>query len=82
MTPTFSTIVNFSLKGILVKIHKLQFISSSESDESIAFPRLKKRLLQTKDETEKTFDVPSEEAIKKPFWKAKMTRLHWQENVA
>ena len=37
MTPTFSTVVNFSMKGILEKIHKLEFISSSESDNSILF---------------------------------------------
>jgi hypothetical protein len=49
--PPLSTVL--LIKGILEKIHKFQFISSGESDESIVFPRLKKRLLQTKDATDK-----------------------------
>jgi hypothetical protein len=30
MTSTFSTMVNFSLKGIMEKIHRLQNVSASE----------------------------------------------------
>ena len=46
MTSTFSTILNFSMKGIMERMHKLNFLSSIESSEEIAFPRLQKRLLQ------------------------------------
>ena len=34
MTPTFSTVVNFSVKGILERIHKLNFLSSMECTEN------------------------------------------------
>ena len=63
MTPTFSTIVNFSLKGILEKIHKLQFISSCEADETVIFPRLQRRILQVRNESQNTFEIPALESI-------------------
>ena len=63
MTPTFSTVVNFSMKGILEKIHKLEFISSSESDNSILFPRLGRRLFQIKEETDETFCIPTVQSM-------------------
>ena len=59
MTPTFSTMVNFTMKGILDKVHKLQFLATSESDETIAFPRVQRRLLQLKEESKATFAVPT-----------------------
>ena len=59
MTPVFSTIVNFTLKGLLEKINKLQYVSSSECDSEIFFPRVKRRLLQIRDESAKTFLIPS-----------------------
>ena len=37
MTPVFSTIVNFTLKGVLEKINKLQYISAAECDSEIFF---------------------------------------------
>ena len=46
MTPVFSTIINFSLKGVLERIHKLNYISSIECTEEIIFPRVQRRLLQ------------------------------------
>ena len=55
MTPTFSTVVNFSVKGILERIHKLNFLSSMECTEKLTFPRVQIRLLQCKDESETTF---------------------------
>ena len=63
MTSTFSTMVNFSLKGILEKIHKLEFINSSETNDQIIFPRLKRRLMQTKEESNETFRIPTIEEI-------------------
>lgn len=72
MTPTFSTIVNFTLKGVLEKIHKLQLLSSPESDETIVFPRVKRRLLQLKEKTAETLSVPTIDAITRQVQKAKM----------
>ncbi len=72
MTSTFSTIVNFSLKGILERIHKLQFISASEADESIVFPRLQRRILQTREESDQTFLIPTIEAITEEIRRAKL----------
>ena len=57
MTPTFSTIVNFSIKGIIQRIHKLNHLSSVESSESIIFPRVKRRLLQFKEKGKGTLDM-------------------------
>ena len=71
MTPVFSTIVNFTLKGILEKIHKIQYMRSTESDDEIVFPRLKRRLLQAKDETEDTFVAPCVEEITQEIVNAK-----------
>ena len=45
MTSTFSTIVNFSIKGIIQRIHKLNHLSTVESSETITFPRVQRRLL-------------------------------------
>ena len=58
MTPVFSTIVNFTLKGLLEKINKLQYVSSSECDSKIFFPRVKRRLLQIRYESAKKFLIP------------------------
>ena len=71
MTPVFSTIVNFTLKGILEKIHKIQYIRSIESDDEIVFPRLKRWLLQAKSETEDTFTAPGVEEITQEIASAK-----------
>ena len=57
MTPTFSTIVNFTVKGILQRIHRLNYLSTIESSENITFPRVKRRLLQYEEEEYKTFLV-------------------------
>ena len=59
MTPAFSTIVNFSMQGMLNKIHKLEFISAAECDDEIVFPRVKRRLLQIKEESSETLTVPT-----------------------
>ena len=72
MTATFSTIKSFSLKGIVKKIHKLQFISASEPDESIVFPRLQRRILQTREESDQTFLVPTIEATTEEIRRAKL----------
>lgn len=57
MTPTFSTIVNFSIKGIIQRIHKLNHLSSVESSESITFPRVQRRLLHFKEEGKETLSM-------------------------
>ena len=57
---------------ILKKIHKLQFLSSSESDETIVFPRVKRRLQQLKEETAETLSVLTIDAIMCAVQKAKM----------
>ena len=63
MTPTFSTILNFTLKGILEKVHKLQFISSGEADETVIFPKLQRRLLQVRNESQNTFEIRIESTL-------------------
>ena len=65
MTSTFSTIVNFSVKGILERVHKLNFLASVEASEDIIFPRVKRRLLQIKKETKETLEVPNIEELEK-----------------
>ena len=55
MTSTFSTIVNFSMKGILERMHKLNFLSTMECSKDISFPRVQRRLLQCQKEGEGTF---------------------------
>ena len=59
MTPTFSTIINFTLHGLLQKTHKLRFLSSAEASKEIEFPRAKRRLLQLKNETNNTLSIPT-----------------------
>ena len=46
MTGTFSTIVNFTMKGILERINELNYVASIECSENIVFPWVKRRLLQ------------------------------------
>lgn len=75
MTPTFSTIVNFSLKGIMDKIHKLQYVSASECDDNIIFPRVKRRLLHLKEESERTFSIPSVEEMTEEIIEAKLDAI-------
>ena len=59
------------MKGILDKAHKLQFLATSEPDETIAFPGVKRRLLQFKEEGEATFAVPTIDKITEEIVKAK-----------
>ena len=63
MTPTFSTIVNFSLNGAINRIHKLQFLATAENDEEIIFPRVKRRLLETQNEGNESLLVPDVKEI-------------------
>ena len=69
MTPTFSTIINFTLRAMLERIHNVS--SSMESDDSWEFPRAKRRLLLLNKETEATFTVPTVNDITSPIKKAK-----------
>ena len=70
MTPIFSTIVNFTVKGILQRIHRLNYLSIIESSENITFPRVKRRLLQYEEEEYKTFLV-SDISVKNIIHRAK-----------
>lgn len=70
-TPTFSTIANFSFKGILGKIHKLQFISSCKAYETIPFPRLQRRIFQVKNESARMFEIPAQESIVRKILQSK-----------
>ena len=71
MTPVFSTIINFSIKGIMERIHRLNYISSIVCTEDIIFPRVKRRLLQLNQETEKTFLIPTMAELESAVRKAK-----------
>ena len=59
ITGIFSTLIIFSLMSVIGRINKLNFISSNESSEEMMFPRVQRRLLQLKEETNKTFYLPS-----------------------
>ena len=63
MTPTFSTIVNFTLKGVLHRLHKLSYLSSCEASDDIVFPRVQRKLLQLNEETTDTFKLPTIQEI-------------------
>ena len=58
MSPMFSTIVNFTVKGIIQRVHRLNYLSSIECSEIIAFPRVKRRLLQCNEESRETLMIP------------------------
>ena len=60
MTGTFSTIINFSMKGIMERINKLNFVSSIECSDDIVFPRVKRRLLQLNERSDETFQLPTD----------------------
>lgn len=57
------------------KIHKLQHISASESDNNIIFPRVKRRLLHLKEESNETFAVPNVDLITDEISKAKVDAI-------
>ena len=63
MTPIFSTIINFTLRAMLERIHKINYLSNMESDNEIQFPRAKRRLLHLNEESDATFAIPSVEEI-------------------
>ena len=63
MTPTFSTMINFTIRAMMDRIHKINFLSSMECNDVIEFPRAKRRLLHLNEETESTFTLPSLEDI-------------------
>ena len=59
MTPTFSKIINFTLKGMLDRVHKITFMAAMEASGEIDFPRAKRRLLQLKEESDIMLQAPS-----------------------
>ena len=52
-------------------MHKLNFLSSIDSSEHIAFPRLQKRLLQCEQESKDTFDLFPHNEIDDIIYRAK-----------
>ena len=76
MTPTFSTIINFTLRAMLKRIYKINFLSSMESEDSLEFPRAKRRLLHLNKETEATFTVPTVDDITSSIKKAKYEAIN------
>ena len=80
MTPTFSTIINFTMQGILNRIHKRQFLSSAECDNQIISPRVQKRLLQTNEESPDTFSTPRIEDITETIFAAKSSAIELAES--
>jgi len=75
MTPVFSTVINFSLKGILERVHKLSYLAHIEASDDIIFPRVKRRLLQLNQESNKTFQTPSIEELNDCIFKAKQSAI-------
>ena len=71
MTPTFSTVVNFTMKGTLNRIHKLQSLATAECDDRILFPRVQRRILQIKEESKDTLTIPALEEITETIHDAK-----------
>ena len=59
MTPTSSSIINFTLKGVLHRLHKLSYLSFCKASDDIVFPRVQRKNLQLNEETENTFKLPT-----------------------
>ncbi|XP_031349112.1 uncharacterized protein LOC116175142 isoform X1 [Photinus pyralis] len=61
MTSTFSTVVNFSMLGILQRLHKFHKINEimSEIDDEINFPRENTRKMGSQTPMEETIYIPS-----------------------
>ena len=60
------------MKGVLQRIHKLNYLATVESSEEIIFPRVKRRLLQRKEASVETFKIPSLLEIENCILEAKM----------
>ena len=82
MTGTLSTMVNFTLKGILERINKLNYISSIECTEEIIFPRVKRRLLQVNEESDETLSLPTLEDVEKSVASAKLNSVNEAERCS
>ena len=63
------------LIGILERIHKLNYLSSVESSAEIVFPRVKRRLLHLKDESQETFKVPEISEVERCILTAKIAAV-------
>lgn len=59
MTPTFSTVINFTLKGMMDRAHKISFLEALEASDEIQFPRAKRRLLHLNEEGADSFKIPA-----------------------
>ena len=59
------------MKGVMARMHKLNFLSGIEGSNEIEFPRLQKRLLQCEEETTQTFELFDHDEIDKIIYRAK-----------
>ena len=82
MTGTLSTTVNFTLKDILERINKLNYISSIECTEEIIFLRVKRRLLQVNEESDETLSLPTLEDVDKSVASAKLNSVNEAERCS
>lgn len=64
-------VLSFVILAILERIHKLNYLASVEASEKIVFPRVKRRLLQLKQESENTFKIPSLREMEEALFIAK-----------
>ena len=68
-------IFKFYFSGILERINKLNYLSSAESSDEIIFPRVKRRLLQLKEESQDTFDIPELAEVERCILTAKINAV-------
>ena len=82
MTPTFSTVINITLKRMLDRIHKISFLETLEASGEIQFPRAKRRLLQLNGESHNTFNIHSMEDITCTIAEAKSSAIERTKSCA
>ena len=64
------------MKGILERVHKLNYLASVEASEEIVFPRVKRRLLRLKKETSDAFEIPTLKELEKCILDAKVEAIN------
>ena len=63
------------MKVVLEQVYQLNYISSVENSDEIVFPRVKRRRLEAKDETDDMLKVPKIEELEKTMQDAKMDAI-------
>ena len=61
--------------GILERMHKLHYLLTVEASDEIVFPRVKRRLLQLKEESADTFQVPTIKELETSILSAKLEAI-------